>query len=164
VTCLLQRVALSLWYSTMFWASKSECYCLFSGNSQVTWSQMKMGGFSVDSGMRTNSTTGQTAWSPMKQNVNYISLNIFMMAVEQCSVCNVSISASPIASWTQHSHDDVSNHDLRVFIHCSEGMWRNVKTSSVFVIESYAVHLVCFSPCFPVKAITFCTVNQFNKR
>jgi hypothetical protein len=51
---------------------------------------MNMGGFSIESGMRTNSTTGQTAWSPMKQNVNYISLNIFMMAVEQYSVCDVS--------------------------------------------------------------------------
>lgn len=157
----------------MFSPSKSECYCLFSGNSRATWSQMKMAGFSIESGMRTNSTTGQTAWSPMKQNVNCISLNIFMMAVEQCSVCDVSWQSRRAYQLLESPHgrsiymilyNDASKHDLRVFIHCSRGMCRNVKTSPllrhVSVTECYAVHVrFSYFPCFPLKAVTFCTVS-----
>jgi hypothetical protein len=73
-------------------------------------------------------------------NVNYISLNIFMMAVEQCSICDVSSQSRHPYQLLQSPHgrriyiilyNDVSKHDLRVFIHRNKNMWRNVKTSYV---------------------------------
>jgi hypothetical protein len=95
----------------------------------------------------------------MKQNVNYISLNIFMMAVEQYSVCDVSwqsrrpyqLLQSPHGrSFYIVLHNDVSNHDLHVFIHCSKGMCRNVKT-------------VCLTPCFHDRALSgACVLLMFS--